>query len=65
MSGRKEARLSKTVTVPTAILTGTRFSKLVLKDWKPSHQSEKNCVCVLFPYTPYRKRNKIANTTHK
>ena len=61
---KKGRQLSKTVTVLTAILTGTHFWELVLQDWKPSHQSEKT-VCVLLPYTPYWKRNKIASIPHK
>ena len=63
MSRRKEDRLSKTVTVLTAILTGTHFWELVLQDWKPSHQSEKNCVCLTSLYPLLKKEQDCQYTT--
>ena len=60
---KKGRQLSKTVTVLTAILTGTHFWELVLQDWKPSHQSEKNCVCLTSLYPLLKKEQDCQYTT--
>ena len=61
--GRKENNFQRLI-VLTEILTGTHIWVLVLEDWKPSHQSEKNCACFTSLY-PLLKRNKIASIPHK
>ena len=60
---KKGKHLSKTVTVLTVILTGTHFWELVLQDWKPSHQSEKNCVCLTSLYPLLKKEQDCQYTT--
>ena len=59
----RKTELSKAVKVLTAILTGTHFWELVLQDWKPSHQSGKNCVCLTSLYPLLKKEQGCQYTT--
>ena len=63
ISGRRKTEFSKTIIVLTEILTGTHIWVLVLEDWKPSHQSEKNCACFTSLYPLLKKEQDCQYTT--
>ena len=60
--GRKENNFQRLI-VLTEILTGTHIWVLVLEDWKPSHQSEKNCACFTSLYPLLKKEQDCQYTT--